>query len=90
MSDVPFVPTVEGWSYERIVEHYRESGGEFWRNTRVWRRSEIDNTDPTLYRRGRCICGQCGGDDRICACGMDTVVHGRHCITCGRPWWCER
>lgn len=89
MSDVPFVPIAEGWSYERIVEFYRSTGDPYFMNQRVWRRSEIPNTDQTLRRGGTCICGYCA-DGATCACGRDTVMHGRSCVTCGRPWWCER
>lgn len=83
------VPLHPNMTFEEIETYYKNHDWKHFANAKVWRRSELDNADPSVKRGANCMCGSCW-DDKLCACGRDRVAHGRRCFTCGRPSWCER
>lgn len=76
------------WTFDEIVEFYKNSGDKYLMNAKVWKRSEISNLS---VNRGSCLCGGCWShDQKVCVCGQDYVTARQNCLSCGRPVWCER
>lgn len=77
-------------TFEEVIAFYRTSGDPYLMRAKVWRRDDLSNTETGYRGTGSCWTNGPRSDMEVCVCGLDMVRSGCHCITCGRPWWCER
>lgn len=85
---IPMDPLHPDMTFEEIVAYYKNHEWKQFSNAKVWKRSEMSNLS---VNRGSCICGGCWShEEKLCACGQDYSTPRRNCISCGRPYWCER